>query len=87
MNEVIAIDGPSASGESTVARKVAGALGWLYVDSGALYRAVTWKALKEGLDTKDSESVAALVKILVPEFSVKDGAVCLSPKCVCGEQE
>jgi cytidylate kinase len=75
-NNIIAIDGPSASGKSTVARKVAAELGWLYVDSGALYRAVTWKALKEGLDTKDSEKVAALVKNLSPEFSVKNGAVC-----------
>jgi len=75
-NVVVAIDGPSASGKSTVARKVAGVLDWLYVDSGALYRAVTWKALKEGLDTKDGESVAELVKTLVPEFSVKDGVVC-----------
>ena len=75
-NVVVAIDGPSASGKSTVARKVAGELGWLYVDSGALYRAVTWKALKEGLDTKASESVAELVKTLVPEFYVKEGVVC-----------
>jgi cytidylate kinase len=75
-NNIIAIDGPSASGKSTVARKVAAELGWLYVDSGALYRAVTWKALKEGLDTKESEKVAALVKTLIPEFSVKNGAVC-----------
>jgi cytidylate kinase len=75
-NRVIAIDGPSASGKSTVAKKVAAELGRLYVDSGSLYRAVTWKALKEGIDTKDSESVAALVKTLTPEFSVKDGAIC-----------
>jgi len=75
-NVVVAIDGPSASGKSTVAKKVAGELGWLYVDSGALYRAVTWKALKEGVDTKDNESVAALVKTLAPEFLVKDGVVC-----------
>ncbi len=75
-NVVVAIDGPSASGKSTVAKKVAGELGWLYVDSGALYRAVTWKALKEGVDTKDNESVAALVKTLAPEFLVKDGMVC-----------
>ncbi len=75
-NVVVAIDGPSASGKSTVAKKVASEMGWLYVDSGALYRAVTWKALKEGLDTKENETVAALVKTLTPEFSVKDGVVC-----------
>ncbi|MEI8351377.1 MAG: (d)CMP kinase, partial [bacterium] len=43
-NKVIAIDGPSASGKSTVARKVAAALGYYYVDSGALYRGIAWKA-------------------------------------------
>lgn len=75
-NIVVAIDGPSASGKSTVARRVAGEMGWLYVDSGALYRAVTWKALKEGIDTKENEAVAELVKTLKPEFSTKDGAVC-----------
>jgi cytidylate kinase len=74
-NSVIAIDGPSASGKSTVARMVAKELGWLYVDSGALYRAVTWKALKDGLDTKDSTAVAALAESLTPQFGIKDGAV------------
>jgi len=74
-HEVIAIDGPSASGKSTVARGVAGALARLYVDSGALYRAVAWKALKDGVDTHDAAAVAALVQTTQPEFFVKDGAV------------
>ena len=40
---VVAVDGPSASGKSTVSRRTAAAVGWIYVDSGALYRGVTWK--------------------------------------------
>lgn len=49
MDRVIAIDGPAASGKSTVAQRVARALGYLYVDSGSLYRAVTWKVLEDGV--------------------------------------
>ena len=47
---VIAIDGPSASGKSTVSKMVAKALGYNYVDSGAMYRAMTWKAIEDGVD-------------------------------------
>jgi len=74
-NQVVAIDGPSASGKSTVARMVAEKIGWLYVDSGALYRAVTWKVLQNNIDPRDSAAVAALAQSLNPEFSVKDGAL------------
>ncbi len=45
---MIAIDGPAASGKSTVSRRVAARLGWMHVDSGALYRALTWKLLRDG---------------------------------------
>ncbi len=72
---VIAIDGPAASGKSTVARRVASALGWVYVDSGALYRAVAWKALKDGINTEDAEAVGRLADVLNPEFEMRDGAV------------
>ena len=65
---VIAIDGPAASGKSTVARQTAQALGWLYVDSGALYRGMTWKALRENVDTTKPADVAALVPRLQWEF-------------------
>ncbi|MBN1503893.1 MAG: (d)CMP kinase [Candidatus Eisenbacteria bacterium] len=54
----IAIDGPSASGKSTTARAVARALGYLYVDTGAMYRALAWKALKEGLLLSDEAGVS-----------------------------
>lgn len=46
----IAIDGPAGAGKSTIARLVADALGFIYVDTGAMYRAVTWRILQEGLD-------------------------------------
>jgi CMP/dCMP kinase len=58
MNLVIAIDGPSASGKSTVARTVAARLGFVYVDTGAMYRAVTWRLLREGIDPADATAVA-----------------------------
>jgi cytidylate kinase len=74
-SEVIAIDGPSASGKSTVARRVAAALGWTYVDSGAMYRGVTWKALQDSVDTADSAAVAALVQASAIEVFVQQGAV------------
>ena len=53
-NLVVAIDGPSGSGKSTVAREVAIALGLRYLDTGAMYRAVTWLALSRDLDLRDA---------------------------------
>ncbi|RKY67119.1 MAG: cytidylate kinase, partial [Candidatus Latescibacterota bacterium] len=50
---VIAIDGPAGSGKSTTARMVAQRLGFLYLDTGAMYRALTLKALREGLNLRD----------------------------------
>jgi CMP/dCMP kinase len=61
---VIAIDGPSGSGKSTVSRRVAGALGLRYLDTGAMYRALTWWLLEQGVDLHDSERVAALARDL-----------------------
>jgi len=74
-NQVVAVDGPSASGKSTVARTVAQKLGWLYVDSGALYRAVTWRALQEGRDTSNFPDIAEFVKTVRMGFQVTDIAV------------
>ena len=59
-NLVIAIDGPAASGKSTTAKLVAGRLGYLYVDTGAMYRAMTLKVLENGIDPKDELAVGAL---------------------------
>ncbi|HHV35646.1 MAG TPA: (d)CMP kinase [Syntrophomonadaceae bacterium] len=57
-----AIDGPAGSGKSTVARELAGRLGLLYVDTGAMYRAVTYFALKTGIDPENEAELDALVK-------------------------
>jgi len=57
---VVAIDGPAGAGKSTIARRLARALGWAYLDSGALYRAVTWKAMERGLALDDADALAGL---------------------------
>ena len=57
---VIAIDGPSGAGKGTVARAVAAELGYRHVDSGAMYRAVGWKALRDAVPMDDEAAVAAL---------------------------
>jgi cytidylate kinase len=75
MPNVIAIDGPAASGKSTVARRVAAALGRLYVDSGALYRGVTWHVLRCGVDAGNAGDVVAAMRKARFEFDVRDGAV------------
>ena len=57
--DVIAIDGPSGTGKSTVSRAVARELGWRYLDTGAMYRALTWAVLREGRSARDAVQVAA----------------------------
>ena len=59
---VIAIDGPAASGKSSVARELARRLGFVYVNSGAMYRAVTWCVLEHNVDPTDSERIAGLME-------------------------
>jgi cytidylate kinase len=56
-HRVIAIDGPAASGKSSVAQELARQLGFIYVNSGAIYRAITWYILQKGIDPKDSECI------------------------------
>jgi CMP/dCMP kinase len=57
---IVAIDGPSGAGKGTVARAVAARLGYRHIDTGAMYRALAWKATHEGLDLTDEAAVAAL---------------------------
>ncbi len=59
---VIAIDGPSGAGKSTTARLLAERLGYIYIDTGAMYRAVGWKAKREGIDPADEEKLADLCR-------------------------
>ena len=57
---IVAIDGPAGAGKSTVARRLAERLGFRYLDTGAMYRAVTWLALERGVELEDGEAVARL---------------------------
>jgi cytidylate kinase len=63
-HHVIAIDGPAASGKSSVARDLARRLGFVYVNSGAMYRAVTWTVLDRGLDPNDKTAIERLIREL-----------------------
>lgn len=71
----IAIDGPSASGKSTVAREVARRLGATAVDSGAWYRGMTWAVLRAGADPRDAEAVRAVMRRIRWAPRAADGAV------------
>ncbi len=57
---VIAIDGPSGAGKSTVARRLAERLAYIYIDTGAMYRAIGWKAKREGIDPADETKLSEL---------------------------
>ena len=59
---VIAIDGPSGAGKGTVARAIAAQLGYRHIDSGAMYRAVGWKAIRDGVPLEDEAAVTALAE-------------------------
>ena len=65
---VVAIDGPSGSGKSSVSRAVARELGVGYLDTGAMYRAVTWWCLERGIDLEDERSVSAAAQALPLEI-------------------
>src|SRR5262245_24552664 len=59
---VIAIDGPSGAGKGTVSHAVASALGYRHIDTGAMYRAMAWKALHEGVALEDEPALTALAE-------------------------
>ena len=75
MHRVIAIDGPSGAGKSSVSRIVGERLGFLHVDSGALYRIMTWQALARGVETSDPEAVAAFAPTVEIECRPENGAI------------
>src|ERR1700679_2398036 len=70
---VIAIDGPAGSGKSTVARQVADHLGLDYLDTGAMYRAVAFAAMRRGIDPEDQPKVARLATQI--DLAVTDASV------------
>jgi cytidylate kinase len=69
----IAIDGPAASGKSTTARKIAQILGYLYIDSGAMYRALTYYVILEQIDSNDEGQIVALAMRLDIQNDYSDG--------------
>lgn len=69
---IIAIDGPAGSGKSTVARKLAKRLGFKYLDTGAMYRALTWKAMQKDINLKDENALCQLMDQTSIEFQSKD---------------
>lgn len=69
----IAIDGPAGAGKSTIARKAAAELGFIYVDTGALYRSVAYYCISRGADVKDRQAVVRLLSEITPELKFKDG--------------
>jgi cytidylate kinase len=75
MARVIAIDGPSGSGKSSTSKRVGAALGFLHVDSGALYRIMTWQCLEKGVDTQDESAVAACANEVEVECRAEGGAI------------
>lgn len=72
---IIAIDGPSGSGKSSVSKRVGNALGFLHVDSGALYRIMTWQCLENKIDTTDPAAIAAFSQKVEVSFAPQDGAI------------
>lgn len=68
----VAIDGPASAGKSTVAKKVAKRFNYVYCDTGAMYRAITWLALHEGLSIDDTDAIGQLAKTATIKFAPGD---------------
>ena len=84
---VIAIDGPSASGKSTNAKIIAAALGYAYVDTGAMYRTLAWHALQQSVDVNDAAAVAALCSDWPAKLVNREGSIWLEVDGVFPEAE
>lgn len=78
----VAIDGPSGAGKSTLAKRLAKELGYLYVDTGAMYRSIGLFALRKGVDPKDEAAVTALLPEIKIELRYENGA---QRVILCGE--
>ena len=75
---VIAIDGPAASGKSSVSRALAQRLGYTFVNTGVMYRAVTWHVLQASLDPADAKAVEQLLETSSIECGIQGGQSCFS---------
>jgi cytidylate kinase len=71
---VVAVDGPAASGKSTISRLLAQKLGFIYVDTGAMYRTVTWKALEMGVNVEDTIAVIGMMHTVKVSFEIVNQA-------------
>ena len=69
---IIAIDGPAAVGKSTMGKLIAHELGYTYIDTGAIYRAITWKVLKNNIDINDENMISDIVSKTYITISLKD---------------
>ena len=76
-HRIVAIDGPAASGKSSVARELAGRLGFVYVNSGAIYRAITWHILQKGIHPEDVGRIAEALESAAITSCVKNGESCV----------
>ncbi|NLJ84115.1 MAG: (d)CMP kinase [Halanaerobiaceae bacterium] len=72
MSKVIAIDGPAGAGKSTISRLLARKLAYRYLDTGAMYRAITYLALEEGIDIHDTEEIVKLSKKIEMQITPPD---------------
>jgi CMP/dCMP kinase len=72
---IVTIDGPAGAGKSTVARQLAVRLGYLYLDTGSLYRAIAWKVRSAGVDPEDAKAVATLLTALQVRMDRRDDSV------------
>ena len=76
---IIAIDGPAASGKSTIGLRLANALDYIFFDTGVMYRAITWLALERGIDVREEDAITGLAEetqIDVAPASKSDGRAC-----------
>ena len=76
---VVAIDGPSGSGKSSTAKSIAQRAGWSYLDTGALYRAVTWLALKNNATSPDQ------ILLCMIDNTIKFNSSPIDPRVFCGD--
>lgn len=74
MSFAIALDGPAGAGKSTIAKRIAAQLGILYLDTGAMYRAIGLKAMRQGIIAKDEAQVSAMLAQTVLDIRFVDGA-------------
>ena len=84
MNKIIAIDGPSGSGKGTIAKEVANRLGYTYIDTGAMYRCVALKSLRENLKESDEDKIVDLLKNMNIKLT-NDGKVYMDDEDVSEE--